>query len=126
MIAEPRQGRIPASAGSIVNVIPEGFTEYFGRPGFDPEKTPHCPGYAFNREEVGAVREELDIRVIFFDALDLGADHRQAFKNGIFVCAGEAFEILVGKADDCHVTLSSLLLPGHGPGCFDPFEVALV
>ena len=99
-------------------LYPGWFYRILREAGLDPEKSPHRTGSAFNREEIGAVGEELDVYVVLLDPFDLGTDHRDTLEDRLLVGPGEPFEILVGKADDCHVTPSSPLRQGHGPGCF--------
>ena len=102
MTAAPSTGRMSASFGSMVNEIPEGFTGYDGQAGLDPEIAPHGPGNTFGTEEVGAVREELHVRMVFLGPLHVRADEGDLLEDCLPVGAGEPLEVLVGERDDGH------------------------
>ena len=89
---------------------PGGFYRVVRQAGLDPEVAPHGPGNAFGTEEVRPVREELHVRMVFLGPLHIRADEGDFLKDRLPVGAGEPFEILVGKRDDCH--LRSLLSSG--------------
>ena len=64
------------------------------------------------REEVGAVREELHVRMVLFGPLHIRTDEGDLVEDRLPVGAGEPFEVLVGKGDDGHFRY----LPSYGAG----------
>ena len=72
------------------------------RPLLETEEAAQGPGRPLGREEVGPVREELDVDVVLLAPLDVRAEHGEALDDRLARQPDEPLEVAVRERDDGH------------------------